>query len=275
MVLRKCFGFSMVFAVAGLALAGGVYAAGGSQVTVQETVDYRYITANGLPDHSTGEFPNRGNPHRISAQSYEFRMPMYPVLSGETEWVERALFGVAVNGVAFDPGTAECFGQARGSRPMRDCAWREEAIVGTKGKLGLDRQNAHVQPSGAYHYHGMPSAILQHHQKTTMVGYAADGFPIYAAPWTDQKPSYELKEGMRPIGEGSPGGKYDGTYTQDFEYVAGSGTLDECNGQVDVVTKQYRYYVTESFPFVPRCWRGVPDPSFDHKRPSARRGGRY
>ena len=32
--------------------------------------DYRIISSDGLPDHETGAFPNRGNPNRISAQRY-------------------------------------------------------------------------------------------------------------------------------------------------------------------------------------------------------------
>ncbi|MEY4299822.1 MAG: hypothetical protein RIR25_1058, partial [Verrucomicrobiota bacterium] len=34
----------------------------------------RVIKSNGLPDHSTGHFPGRGNPNTIGPQHYEFRM---------------------------------------------------------------------------------------------------------------------------------------------------------------------------------------------------------
>src|SRR5205085_5876728 len=103
--------------------------------------------------------------------------------------------------------------------------------------------------------------------------YAADGFPIYG-PWgySDAndakskvkvlKSSWRLKQGTRPDG---PGGKYDGSFTRDFEFVNGAGDLDECNGR-DGLTKEYPdgtyYYVlTKEFPFVPRAWRATPDQS--------------
>ncbi len=56
----------------------------------------------------------------------------------------------------------------------------------------------------------------------------------------------------RPSG---PGGTHDGTYVQDYEVVAGSGTLDECNGAM--VDGQYVYFATDDFPFFPRCFKGT------------------
>ena len=43
--------------------------------------------------------------------------------------------------------------------------------------------HAHVQPNGAYHYHGMPELLvdfLGDNQGMTIVGWASDGFPVYA-----------------------------------------------------------------------------------------------
>ena len=52
-----------------------------------------------------------------------------------------------------------------------------------KVNLGLDCNNAHVQPTGKYHYHGSPTLYLQNANipanQMTLVGYAADDFPIY------------------------------------------------------------------------------------------------
>ncbi len=58
-----------------------------------------------------------------------------------------ASFGVALNGLPLDPGTAEFW--------HNDPNWNYEAMSG-KMDLGLDENNAHVQPNGAYHYHGLP-----------------------------------------------------------------------------------------------------------------------
>ena len=58
-----------------------------------------------------------------------------------------------------------------------------------------------------------------------------------------------------------PGGKYDGTFTADYEYVAGSGDLDECNGRFGVTPEYpqgiYYYCITEEFPQLARQWRGT------------------
>ena len=43
------------------------------QITVEG--DRRCITSNGLPDHDTGNFPNRGNPHRIAEQDIRLCVP--------------------------------------------------------------------------------------------------------------------------------------------------------------------------------------------------------
>ena len=40
--------------------------------------------------------------------------------------------------------------------------------------------------------------------------------------------SWKLKEGLRST---APGGKFDGNFEEDFEYIANSGSLDECNGK--------------------------------------------
>ena len=71
---------------------------------------------------------------------------------------------------------------------------------------------------------------------------------------------YTLKAGNRPAQSStSPGGVYDGTYIEDYEYT-GAGTLDACNGMT--VHGQYGYYVTDSFPYVMGCFSGTPHASF-------------
>ncbi|MSP96628.1 MAG: hypothetical protein EXR29_05245 [Betaproteobacteria bacterium] len=53
--------------------------------------DSRVIRADGLPDHETGAFPNRGNPNRISAQRYELRVPARPARRQRQCPVRRAI----------------------------------------------------------------------------------------------------------------------------------------------------------------------------------------
>lgn len=234
-------------------------------VQVQDLAGYRYIRSNGIPDHSTGQFPNAHNPNTISPQEYTFRVPENPRLTGSDHDYGHNLFGVALNGVPFDPGTAEFWDDDPGS------GWNYEALSG-KINLGIDQNHAHVQPNGAYHYHGVPMGFLLQTKKTaagSLIGYAADGFPVYYQ--SGKRPSYRVKTGARPSG---PGGNYDGSFVQDYEYVPGSGDLDSCNGEKTKEEPGYRYYLTDQFPFVPRCLKGTPDPSFVKKEPHQHGGKR-
>jgi hypothetical protein len=59
---------------------------------------------------------------------------------------------------------------------------------------------------------------------------------------------------------------YDGTFREDWEYVADSGDLDQCNGLEGVTPEYpegtYHYYITDNYPYIPRCVMGTPDASF-------------
>ncbi|AUG51671.1 YHYH protein [Thalassospira marina] len=246
-----------------------------NQVTIREDGEYRYIRSNAIPDHAVGQFPNRHNPNTIKAQSLEFRLPVNPVRSGRFTPNPRNMFGIAVNGVPFDPYTAEFWQRDRQS------GWRYEAISPALD-LGLDENNAHVQPDGTYHYHGVPKGLIKSwspSQHSIRIGFAADGFPVYALygyidphqPASGVKAltsSWRVKKGARP---GGPGGNYDGTFGEDYEFVAGLGDLDEANGRETITPEYpggtYAYFVTESFPFIPRFLAGTADASFDRGPP--------
>jgi hypothetical protein len=239
----------------------------------------REISSNGIPDHKPGQFPNRHNPNTIREQRYVFRMTLDPQPGRDPAPLGMNPFGVAINGVPFDPGAAEFWNR------NPESGWQYEALSG-KIDLGLDSSNAHVQPNGAYHYHGIPSALLDRlsggQPRMTLVGYAADGFAVYAlygfadprsadSEVKKLKSSYRVKPGTRPDG---PKGRYDGSFVQDYEYVAGAGELDECNGREGVTPEfpegTYYYVLTEDYPFIPRFLRGTADPTFRRGPP---RGG--
>ena len=99
-----------------------------------------------------------------------------------------------------------------------------------------------------------------------VIGFAADGFPIFGSYFDDgsnirkAQSSYRLKAGDRPSGAGDPAGSYDGAFRDDYEYVEGLGDLDECNGMT--LNGVYGYYVTDSYPYVLACFTGTPDSSF-------------
>ncbi|MDC0738814.1 YHYH protein [Cognatishimia sp. SS12] len=245
----------------------------GNAVTIKVVGTTRVVTANGIPDHTVGRFPNAGNPNPIRAQSYRFQMSAAPQRRGRADLRRGGLFGVAVNGVPFDPGAAEFW------RGNPRSGWQYEALGGAVS-LGLDGNYGHVQPTGAYHYHGLPVGLMQalgwqSGKASPLIGYAADGFPIYAVTAElngevrKMTSSYRLKSGSRPGGN-APSGRYDGAFVQDYTYVKGAGNLDECNGAF-VTTAEYpagtyAYFLTERFPVIPRCLMGQADSSFRHRR---------
>ncbi|MCG6154591.1 YHYH protein [Rubinisphaera margarita] len=252
-----------------------------SRVSIKIVGDQRVITANGIPNHRTGRFPNRGNPNPITAQSHAFRVPANPEVADETTPL-RGMFGIAINGVPFDPGAAEFYATAPD--------WQYEPLSGAIN-LGLDFSHAHVQPNGKYHYHGLPSGLLDRvtmssEKHSPLIGWAADGFPIYAVyGYSDAEDSssaikkltssYQLRKGDRP-GDPAPDGTYDGTFVNDYEFVAGSGDLDECNGRHAITPEfpdgTYAYFLTEDWPVIPRNFRGTPAEEFSHRGPPP--GGR-
>jgi hypothetical protein len=94
-----------------------------------------------------------------------------------------------------------------------------------------------------------------------MYGYTDSNNP--ASGVAELKTSYRLKQGNRPDGKGEPGGTYDGAFVQDYEYVAGSGDLDECNGRSCITPEfpdgTYAYFLTREWPVIPRAFRGTPE----------------
>ncbi|MEM7299629.1 MAG: YHYH protein [Pseudomonadota bacterium] len=223
--------------------------AASNSVSIKVVGNQRCMQSNGIPNHRTGTFPNRGNPHRISTQRIKLCVSTNP-RKGSRARAVRGTVGFALNGIILRPGTADYYDPSsrRGFSRNRSSGWNLEGL-GARDKLGMDSNNAHVDNRGIYHYHG-PSAGMRRSAKGTLVGYAADGHEIHYLG-SRVKSSYRLKSGTRPSG---PGGRYDGTYNEDWAYVAGSGNLDRCNG--GTLNGKYVYFATNQYPFFPRCVYG-------------------
>jgi hypothetical protein len=253
----------------------------------------RTMTSNGIPDHATGTFPNANCPNTIAPWSATAAVTLTPVATGTASDIQ--IVGFALNGVKLDPSTA---GTCTVSGASATCSligntgsWNIEALGQTSFNFGVDEDNAHVQPSGEYHYHGMPSAVLAKlsggAMKPTLVGFALDGFPVYArygyADPTDgtsavkvMKGSYQLKS-TPDAGRPSTSTYPMGAFTQDYQYVAGSGDLDACNGRTDVTPEFpcgiYHYYITDTYPFIQRCVMGTPTGGGEGPPPDGGGGG--
>ncbi|MEO1525847.1 MAG: YHYH protein [Planctomycetota bacterium] len=255
-----------------------------SKVSITEQGAYRVITSNGLPEHATGQFPGPGNPNQIREQNHRFRVTLNPKPAAKPTSLKLGKFGIALNGVPFDPGAAE-FWRRDFSSP-----W-QYAVIGGKVNLGLDMNNAHVQPTGDYHYHGRASDLITElaekaraaDKSMTLIGYAADGYPVYDCEIIGAdgkletlKSGYRLKSGQRPGGSSSPGGEFDGTFVADYEHVDGNGDLDKFNGRTGPTPEYpngtFYYVLTKEFPYIPRLLKGTPDPSFVQRGPGGGRG---
>ena len=239
----------------------------------------RQLSANGIPDHDVGTFPNPGNPNTISEQTVEASFTLSPELTQSSSELggPAGSVGYVLNGVKIDANTAGSCDDTGNSCSLiqNDFGWNIEALGQSSFNFGTDDNNAHVQPNGAYHYHGMPEGFIEKRgggsDVMTLIGWAADGFPIYAryghsiaddatSPLVALRGSYQLITAV-PANRPSIDTYPLGTFQQDWEYVDGSGDLDQCNGREGVTPEFpegiYHYYATDSYPYFQRCVRGA------------------
>ncbi len=257
--------------------------------------DIRTIKSNDYPSH---EFCHAANVP--SPMIYEFQMDATPsqaafatsVVSGTNR--PSRFYGVALNGVLLAPAPALPFVFENPNTGEYNWNWVFEPTNNQgqgQGNVSLDCSSGHTGGQG-YHYHGNPFQYMEENfpgittsnsapAQPIHIGWANDGYPIlyrYGPDGTGGlallQPSYQLKSGDRP-GDGisGPCGPYNGKYTKDYEFVATSGDLDECNGierNINVITDSgtesfdYFYVITDAFPQIGRCTVGTPDPSFNN-----------
>ena len=261
----------------------------------EETIvnDKRSMDVNGYPNH---HYHAKSDVHPINTT---YTVDAIPVKVANVTSVlsdtghPKRFFGVALNGVILAPAPATPFIFKNTATGEYNWDWVFEP-TNNKGDgmsyVALDCSSAHIGPQG-YHYHGNMFEYAETLQEglsmgtipTTPIqmGWASDGFPILYLYGPDTEgnlkelqPSYQLKSGDRPgDGVSAPCDVYSGKYTNDYEFVMGTGDLDECNGverNITLTTAQgeetfaYFYVITASFPQVGRCLVGVPDQSFSN-----------
>lgn len=252
---------------------------GSVQMTLQNNGKYK-IFMDGIPSHPVGDFVMLSDP-KAQPRSFEIlAKPPTPAPNAPVIPLNGWLFGFLFSNTLLDP-----------SGPW----WRQDPTTGwsidpicnlVKSHFEFDFNNAHTQ-FGEYHCHGRPLKYIEtlvQAPAMRLLGYAADGHPIYdnigysdprdpSSPLKTLRSSYRRLSGPRP--SGGPKGEHDqGAFDQDFEYVAGLGDLDECNGRFGITPEfpagTYYYVLTDDYPRVPRFWRSQanpPDPSFYHPEP--------
>jgi len=236
--------------------------------------------SNNYPDHTD----SYSSPFTVAASEEQYSMCLYPdtsnVFTPLYETTETTVgctyvytFGVGINGVKYDPSSADYF--VNTSDGSNNIDWHVEARYLFSGSFG--NNGGHLNPFGEYHYHDVPLDYftidlgISSAAHSPIVGYAADGFPMYykyvysdpadnTSSIISLSSGYSLKSGTRPgDGVSAPNGAYSGLYYEDYEYAA--TTLDECNGRWGV-TPEFpsgtSYYVlTDNYPYIPRCFKGT------------------
>lgn len=239
-------------------------------LVISQVGDKCIFQTNAIPNHDFND-GGRAFPNDVSAQDDQFEITIAPdkatLVTAIALNVDNAIL---LNGVKVDLLAAGCFGVGNGKVGCNDMStpWRYDPMFAANG-FSVDSHNAHAQPDGTYHYHGSPLALFSNDdsQASPVIGFAADGFPIYGTYFEDSgqvraaTSSYRLKAGARPNGADDPGGDYDGAYRDDYEFVEGLGDLDECNGMT--TNGNYAYYITPNYPYVLACFTGTPDSSFN------------
>jgi len=245
-----------------------------------EELDYvRKCYTNNIPDHEYGPF---GGMNTLEGQDFDYSFCLYPELGESATEIKEdpsnqgcgngIIFGISIQGVNYSPFARLYWVNPNTQEENLD--WHVEADF----TLNMDLNGGHVNNVHRYHYHNIPSDYfindlsIDGSAHSPIVGYAADGFPIYYKfLYTDgsdinsgisaYESSYDLRNGERS-GDGisAPDGFYDGTYIEDYEYINNQSTLDEC-GAIFAITPEYPdgtylYVLTDNWPYIPRCLVG-------------------
>ena len=255
------------------------------QLTISVSNDQCSFQTNQIPNHDFNDGAS-AFANDVAAIDDTFVISATPEMAGSSTPLslsyDNAIF---INGAKLDLLAAACFNVGNGKigcgddKPA-DKYWRYDPMH-SGNNFGTDSHNAHAQPDGSYHYHGDPKSMYNTTSTTTespLIGFAADGFPIFGPYFNDNgsgrkaRSCYVKKNSGGPRAKLStepdadfPGGTYDGTYIQDYEYSAanhsgGTCDLDECNGMT--LNGVYGYYVTDAYPWVLKCFKGTPHDSF-------------
>ena len=235
-------------------------------ITIKTTKLFRYIGFNNPPDFSFDILPLIANPGAAKSQAYTVRMTLTPEYRDSPAGLLRIAkipFGIALNGVLIKRGNNDY--------------WK-------------------------IHNRGISKDILRklhQNKQPTLIGYAADGYPIYGpygykqadnnkSALIELKTSFRVKENNPAESKDVTGGNSAGTSNNSittassapcptnetkvtkpllkYEYIDKLGDLDDYNGRFGVTPEYpdgtYYYVISNSFPYIPISFRGVPDQTF-------------
>lgn len=193
------------------------------RISITVKGDERIISANNLPDHTTGVFPIQPsdpayrydhNPNAIRPQDILLRLPLHPQVAKQPTCVPMGMIGFSTDGVAIYNAV-------------------DDGGVDAAAHEMQDHCNGHPQHAGQYHYHS-PSPCMPNEMTSGLVGYALDGFGIY---------------GMKDRATGRI------LHDDDLDACHGTTSPVMWNGKRVVM---YHYVLTMEYPYTIGCFRGTP-----------------
>ena len=244
--------------------------------------------ANGFDTEACYNYTSSSEPSKDTNNKWTSGAKVWSSGALRCTWI--AYFAYMNNSVKVEVGTAETYTSSGTTYKVSGKNIYQD--------VGLDPSNAHNQPTmspgssqkfyGYYHVHGMPEGHIARLGKgnstMTLIGFAVDGFPVYARyGYTNpnsitggvavMKSNYRLRTsaelsaagyGSRPSAIIAPYGSFEQDWVFDATSASSSkGHLDACNGRYGVTpesptTSVYHYFITDSYPYVPRCVFGAP-----------------
>jgi|GEM_PF-1448225 len=231
-----------------------------ANIAIKTTKLFRYIKINSAPDMSLVGFPQAANKGAPESQRYTLRTPLNPLyakyLPSQSQHTELPI-GIALNGVLITRGP--------------DDYWKINNHPISKNTLLNLRQT----------------------KLPTLIGYAADGFPIYGpygfkhaedskSELIELKTSFRLRK-QKKVTPSTKAGETDAIATTssadtplaenktakpiyEYEYIEKLGDLDDYNGRFGVTPEYlngtYYYVISNSYPFIPIALREEPDKTF-------------
>lgn len=231
--------------------------------SVRYGANYVYVASSGIPSYSIGPWP--GNPGSPTVVNWSFRLPRNPILATNQTPVGGGHVGVFINGVTFyNPRDARSYNNLN--------IWHQNAVY----FVGDDWDSALGHPFwDEYHHHQLPPSLPSGSatEHSPIVAYAFDGFPVYgpyayanadgtggiARMTTSYRTRNITQRTSLPNGTQLTPAQYGpevsttypiGCYIEDFEYVAGLGTLDSSNGRtcttLEYPNGTYAYFTSQN-----------------------------
>jgi len=232
---------------------------------VDYTSNFAFISCTCIPGYDIG--PWAGNPNTPANQDFCFRITFNPQENTGT-LINTPLghIGVWRNGVSI-------FNAKDATSYNNQGVWFQDAYV-FEGS-SFDACLGHPAGNGEYHHHVNPTCLYNDSDEANhspIVGYAFDGYPIYGAygysnPLDPNSAIARMQSGqqLRNIssrqtladGTNLPPYQYGptvnsqypiGSFIEDYEYIEGSGDLDEHNGRFCITPDYpegiYSYFIT-------------------------------